>query len=788
MTFAESIRSVYWTNYANFRGRASRSEYWWITLFNYLVILCTIGLANGLDYLYGDTGFNVGFTFFALFMLFALVPGIAVTIRRLHDSGRSGWWSLIVFLPYLGAFVLYAFAIMPSNGDNKWGHKNQLTELSSLNLHHKSPITFLLGRKVGTVIRTTSQIIKNKRFWYATVACVVICIGGFAFDYCIKQERQSKTLFRIQENGLYGFIDSVGNVMLDPQYKYISDFSDEGYAFVVDSIENMETIHFHYIDKTGRSLDFKESKGVFVSFEISRDTLNKLDGNVLSFCDRILPELESMPEQKREWSQEYLFSSTDNYIDGRKWIKKDFILDPWILIDKDSNQLGNPIDCDTCILYPTFYGLSYMVGINSGIMRFVEDNGTIRKEKYIGYTPFSNEICALSKAKGIWFIVDSKLAKKTNETFEGVGIASDGLLPVKKGGKWGCVDYSINQTIPFDYDTIGNFNHGLAYFKKTLNDVTHEGYLDVNESIIWSHRIEKQTFPKEWRGIAYFEFLNRKYPNEYKAANWLIAGYRLELDFRNLKDSFDLKTINYPNRFFVSSAYYKYITQDIWREPYGEVESKLFALVDLCSRSDTPDIIYAPVIYYSQKQELYDNREKIALIPGLASALDKMFIAQRVWMSGEMQKKKFSNKSFDIDNCSSHIYLNYHSNGWVEESKLIDGICIKLSSKSIDTERHYEVYEMQTCNLVDLVCDILNGEYNRYWFSVKNYEDTNEKKEYIRALQHVVECFNIEGHERQYAILKDCISDLKQEQSRRKRLGLGPRVKVYPKSYHASNE
>ena len=35
MTFAESIRSVYWTNYANFRGRASRSEYWWITLFNY---------------------------------------------------------------------------------------------------------------------------------------------------------------------------------------------------------------------------------------------------------------------------------------------------------------------------------------------------------------------------------------------------------------------------------------------------------------------------------------------------------------------------------------------------------------------------------------------------------------------------------------------------------------------------------------------------------------------------------------------------------------------------------
>ena len=81
-----------------------------------------------------------------------------------------------------------------------------------------------------------------------------------------------------------------------------------------------------------------------------------------------------------------------------------------------------------------------------------------------------------------------------------------------------------------------------------------------------------------------------------------------------------------------------------------------------------------------------------------------------------------------------------------------------------------------------------NGDGKWGAFENMRYIFAREKKEYIRALQHVVECFNIEGHERQYAILKDCISDLKQEQSRRKRLGLGPRVKVYPKSYHASNE
>ena len=787
MTLKEAIHSVYNTNYANFRGRASRSEYWWVTLFNFLVMLATIGLANGLDFLCGNVGLDVGLTFFILFTVFALVPGIAVTIRRLHDSGRSGWWSLIVFLPYLGVIVLYAFAIMPSDGDNKWGSKNQSTELPSIYSHHKSSNSYLLGRKVGIVISTMSKVIMNKRFGYATLACAVLCVGYFTFDYCKRQEKQSKTLFRIQENGLYGFIDSVGNVMLAPQYKYISDFSDEGYALVIDSIENLRTIHFHYIDKTGRSLNLKKSMGAFVSFEIAENNLYKLEGNVLNFSDRILPELEYIPDRRQNWSWKDEYSSTDDYVDGRKWIKKGPINGPWILIDKDAHQLGVPIDCDTCIIYPTLYGLNYLVGINSGSMRFIEDNGTIRADKYLGYTPFSDEICALSKTRGLWFIVDSNLAKITDKTFEGVGIARDGLLPVKKDGKWGCVDYSIKQTIPFDFDTIGDFNHGLAYFKKTLNDDTQEGYLDVNGSIIWSHHLEKQPLPIEWEGTAYYDFLCRKYPNEYKAANWLIAGYRHELDYLCFKDSFDLKSINH---YFNAQE----LSQDVWREPSGEVESELFALVGFCSQFDPSAILYAPVVYYSQKQKLYDNREKIALIPGLASSIDKMLIAQRVWMCREMQKMEPSSKSFDIDKFSSHVFLNYYSNGCIKESELLDGISIKLSSKVMDAERHNEdeIGKMQTCNLVDLVCAILNGDYNQYWCSIKNYEDTNEKLEYIKALQLVVECFNIEGHERQYAILKDCISDLKQEQSRRKHpgrwLGSDPRAKVYPKRYHAYNE
>jgi uncharacterized membrane protein YhaH (DUF805 family) len=93
MTFQESIR-VCFTKYFDFSGSATRSEYWWFVLFIVLVsVLSTMlsPVASG------------------LFSLATLVPSIAAATRRLHDTQRSGWWQLIIFVPLLGLIVLVVF-------------------------------------------------------------------------------------------------------------------------------------------------------------------------------------------------------------------------------------------------------------------------------------------------------------------------------------------------------------------------------------------------------------------------------------------------------------------------------------------------------------------------------------------------------------------------------------------------------------------------------------------------------------------------------------------------------
>lgn len=94
--------------YAEFGGRARRKEYWMFVWFNILigfvlgVVDYTTGLANA------ETGVGV---LSGLYSLAVLVPGIAVAVRRLHDTSRSGWWLLIGFLPLIGALVLLFFMV-----------------------------------------------------------------------------------------------------------------------------------------------------------------------------------------------------------------------------------------------------------------------------------------------------------------------------------------------------------------------------------------------------------------------------------------------------------------------------------------------------------------------------------------------------------------------------------------------------------------------------------------------------------------------------------------------------
>ena len=99
--------------YAVFSGRARRAEYWYFLLFNLIVVvvLSIIDAAAGTNPLLSG-----------IYTLAVLLPSIGVAIRRLHDTGRSGWWILIALIPLVGAIVLLVFYVQDSaSGMNEYG-------------------------------------------------------------------------------------------------------------------------------------------------------------------------------------------------------------------------------------------------------------------------------------------------------------------------------------------------------------------------------------------------------------------------------------------------------------------------------------------------------------------------------------------------------------------------------------------------------------------------------------------------------------------------------------------
>lgn len=90
--------------YTDFNGRARRTEFWMFTLFNVIISVILLILDNVLGTSFGGTGL-LGL----LYSLAVLLPGLAVGIRRLHDTGRSGWWLLIGLIPLIGVIVLIVF-------------------------------------------------------------------------------------------------------------------------------------------------------------------------------------------------------------------------------------------------------------------------------------------------------------------------------------------------------------------------------------------------------------------------------------------------------------------------------------------------------------------------------------------------------------------------------------------------------------------------------------------------------------------------------------------------------
>jgi len=123
--------------YAVFTGRAHREEYWMFVLFN-MIIIFVLGFLE--DFADGPGIIDI------IYGLAVLIPGIAVSVRRLHDTDRSGWWLLIAFVPVVGAIVLLVFmATGGKTGDNQFGLHPKITIALNENRKYRNLCFSLAG-------------------------------------------------------------------------------------------------------------------------------------------------------------------------------------------------------------------------------------------------------------------------------------------------------------------------------------------------------------------------------------------------------------------------------------------------------------------------------------------------------------------------------------------------------------------------------------------------------------------------------------------------------------------
>ena len=104
MTFIESVRTCF-TKYADFKGCAKRSEFWWWVLFYFVVSIVLGFISQALA---------------GIFSLATLVPYIAVTARRLHDTDRSGWLQLLALIPIIGWIILIIWCAQEGKQPNRF--------------------------------------------------------------------------------------------------------------------------------------------------------------------------------------------------------------------------------------------------------------------------------------------------------------------------------------------------------------------------------------------------------------------------------------------------------------------------------------------------------------------------------------------------------------------------------------------------------------------------------------------------------------------------------------------
>lgn len=104
--FVGAVKTCF-MKYVDFKGRAPRSEYWWFYLFNFIVQMVLLIISEPLS---------------SAYTLAIFLPSLAVGVRRLHDTDRSGWWLLLVIIPLIGWILLLIWACQKgTSGNNRFG-------------------------------------------------------------------------------------------------------------------------------------------------------------------------------------------------------------------------------------------------------------------------------------------------------------------------------------------------------------------------------------------------------------------------------------------------------------------------------------------------------------------------------------------------------------------------------------------------------------------------------------------------------------------------------------------
>ena len=106
----------FFSNYANFNGRSTRSDYWYVILMNFLITFI-IGWIGGLI----PTLSDLFGTLSSIYSIAVFIPGIALVVRRLHDINKSGWFYLLELIPLVGSLIVLIFTCLKTvEVNNRW--------------------------------------------------------------------------------------------------------------------------------------------------------------------------------------------------------------------------------------------------------------------------------------------------------------------------------------------------------------------------------------------------------------------------------------------------------------------------------------------------------------------------------------------------------------------------------------------------------------------------------------------------------------------------------------------